>query len=199
VSGRAVARGGAVAAAVAVLCAGCGGKSAPPAPTFAGTALPAGTVAPNFILHDQNGRTISLVSQRGHDTVVTFLYTRCPDVCPIIAGTLNQAIRSPAGRRAGLTVLAVSVDPARDTPAAARRYVHERGLSPAFHYLVGTRAQLAPVWAAYHVQAVSGPKGTITHGTWEIVVDPQGHERVIEGAPFKASDVVHDVTALENG
>jgi protein SCO1/2 len=164
--------------------------------TFDGAALPTSPQAPDFTLHDASGHAVSLAAQRGHYTVVTFLYTHCPDVCPIIASTLNGALKSAVGKRAGLTVLAVSVDPKRDTPAAVERYAHERGLVSAFHYLVGTRAQLAPVWSAYHVEAVSGPKGTITHGTWEIIVDPKGRERVIEGAPFRTSDVVHDVGAL---
>ena len=69
--------------------------------------------------HDQNGSRVTLAAQRGHWVIVTFLYTYCPDVCPVIAGNLNAALGAPPHAAAGLRVLSVSVDPARDTPAAA--------------------------------------------------------------------------------
>src|SRR5262245_41609611 len=109
--------------------AGCGGGSdaetSQPPVQFAGGTLAPPFPAPNFVLRDQRGRLVSMAEQRGHWAVVTFLYTHCPDVCPLIAANLNQAIQTPAGRRAGLHVLAVSVDPARDTPAAVRRYARD--------------------------------------------------------------------------
>ena len=59
-------------------------------------------------------------SQRGRFTLVTFLYTNCPDVCPLIAEHLNTALRQLGTTRADTRVLAVSVDPNGDTPSAVR-------------------------------------------------------------------------------
>jgi protein SCO1 len=136
-------------------------------------------------------------AQRGHYVIVTFLYTRCPDVCPVIAGNLNRALQSRAARRSGLRVLAVSVDPRHDTAAAVRRYVRERRLLPSFRYLIGTRARLERVWRLYHVSALAGPKGTVTHSTFELLVDPEGRERIVYDSTVRAADVVHDLMRLE--
>ena len=181
-------------ALIAVLVvAGCGGSKAP---TFTGIPLNPTTPAPNFSLEDQNAHTVTVAAQRGHWLVVTFLYTHCPDVCPIIAGNLNKAIATPAGQKAGLRVLAVSVDPKRDTLAAVRAYVKARQLVPSFHFLIGTEAELSKVWHAYHVASQPGPKGTVTHSTFEILIDPTGVERLIYDSTITSAELSSDLGKL---
>jgi protein SCO1/2 len=173
--------------------AGCGGSKAP---QLAGTAVEPPVQAPNFALEDQSGRTVTVAAQRGHWLVVTFLYTHCPDVCPLIAAHLNQAIGTATGRRAELHVLAVSVDPARDTLTAVRRYVVTHRLAPSFRWAIGSRAQLEHVWRSYHVAAQPGPRGTISHSTFEILVDPQGRERAIYDSSITTSELTGDLAKL---
>src|SRR5437879_3286442 len=48
------------------------------------------TVAPDFHLKDQFGKPISLSQFRGEPVVLTFLYARCPVVCPLTAETLHK-------------------------------------------------------------------------------------------------------------
>jgi protein SCO1/2 len=174
-------------------CAGCGSAAKP---VFNGAELTPPAAAPNFALHDQDGRTVTVTGQRGHWAVVTFLYTKCPDVCPLIAASLNGALHSDEGKTAGLRVLAVSVDPARDTQAAVHHYAITHRLAPAFHFLTGTSSQLERVWASYHVAAQPGPRGSVTHSTFEILIDPQGHERLIYDATITTADLVGDLSKL---
>jgi protein SCO1 len=185
--------------ALLALCAGCGSGSAIRHPTsvYCGATLSPAIAAPDFSLPDQAGRQVSLASQRGHYVIVTFLYTHCPDVCPVIAGNLNVALKSPVARRAGLRVLAVSVDPERDTRVAAGRYVRERGLLPSFRYLTGARAQLRRVWKAFRIAVLAGPKGTVTHTAVELLIDPRGRELLSYGSDVRAAWVVHDLRLLE--
>src|SRR5712671_4846475 len=99
--------------AVAVL-AGCGGTSHPsatPASRFHGSLLDPPTPAAPIALHDQAGRLVRLSALRGNTVFVTFLYTHCPDVCPLIADNLNRVLRGLGPKRAATRVLAVSVDP----------------------------------------------------------------------------------------
>jgi protein SCO1/2 len=187
-------RRAALAVLLGLALAGCGGSAAPV--QLDGAEIDPQAPAPDFRLADQSGRRVTVAGQRGHWLVVTFLYTRCPDVCPLIAANLNGALRSAAGRRAGLRVFAVSVDPRRDTPAAVRAYVAEHRLVPAFHYLSGSAAELRPVWRAYHVAARPGPSGTVAHSSFELLVDPQGRLRVLYDATVKTAQVVHDLEAL---
>jgi protein SCO1/2 len=154
--------------------------------------------AHDFALRDQAGKLVRLSGLAGKYRIVTFLYTSCPDVCPLIAANLNQALRrlSPA-ERAKVRVLAVSVDPKGDTPRAVRRFVTEHRLLPQFRYLTGTRTQLAPVWRSYGI-AVQPAAATrvLAHSSWELLVVPDGQGRILYDAQVQAGQVVHDLRLL---
>ena len=186
-----------LAAAALLVVAGCGGakKQAAPTPSFRGATVVDPAAAPDFALRDQAGRLVRMSAQRGRYTLVTFLYTHCPDVCPLLAEHLNAALGQLG---AGTGVLAVSVDPKGDTAVTVRRFVALHRLVPRFHYLTGTATQLKPVWTAYHV--ASDPQhGTtaIAHSAYVLLVDPQGVERLVYDSNVKASDIVHDIDALK--
>ncbi len=181
------------------MAAGCGGSGADAQASYRGTVLPERPAAPSLALRDQHGRTVTLAGQRGRWVLVTFLYTYCPDVCPVIAGNLNAALRSAPARRAGLRVFSVSVDPARDTPAAVRRYARQHRLAPSFLWLLGTRAELRKVWDAYRIAVLPGAKGTITHSAPSLLIDPEGRERLVYDSTVQTADVVHDLDRLAEG
>jgi protein SCO1/2 len=181
---------------VAIAAAGCGGGSE--AVSYRGAELPERPVATGFTLRDENGKLVTLSGLRGNWVLLTFLYTWCPDVCPVIAGNLNAALRTPVAKRMGLRVLSVSVDPARDTPAAVRTYVRDHRLLPTFRWLLGTRAELARVWDAYDIAVLPGPKKTVSHSAIQILIDPEGHERLFYDAEVQTADVVADLRTLED-
>jgi protein SCO1/2 len=183
--------------ALVVVCAGCGGAKAPSQASFRGTLVTPSPAAPAFTLDDQAGRAVRMAGEQGHYVVVTFLYTHCPDVCPVIAGMLNGVLKTPVAKRGGLRVLAVSVDPKGDTPAAVTRFVRVHQLLPAFRYLTGTRAELQPVWNGFHVASTTGPSATVSHSAIEYLIDPQGRERLIYDSTVTTAAVVHDLTLLE--
>jgi protein SCO1 len=188
-------------ALVVLVLAGCGGgKAAAPAPkplAFAGSGLTPPVDTTPFALHDQDGKLVRWTDQRGRFAIVAFLYTHCPDVCPLIAANLNTALRklTPA-ERARTRVLAISVDPAGDTPAAVRRFVGQHRLVPQFRYLTGTRAQLRPVWRGWHVAVNPAKLDTVDHSAYELLVDPEGRGRVVYDAGVQWDDVVHDLRVL---
>jgi protein SCO1/2 len=179
--------------------AGCGGSNsgapaavAVPRSAYRGFEVKPPVRAPAFRLRDQAGRRIGPQSVRGHWLVIAFLYTHCPDVCPLIANNLGVAQR----RVRDLRVLAVSVDPKRDTPTAVRRFIREHRLPAGFRFVTGSAAELAPVWKRYHVAAVPGPKATISHSAFELLVDRRGHERLLYDSKLRAADLLHDLRRL---
>jgi protein SCO1/2 len=111
--------------------------------------FPGAAQAPDFTLTDQDGRPYTLSAQRGHAVALFFGYAHCPDVCPTTLAALARAKRKLGTAGAGYDVVFVTVDPARDTPATLKRYVHL--FDPSFVGLTGTPAQLDPVYSAYHV------------------------------------------------
>ncbi len=189
--------------AAALLVAGCGTSPAariaePPAAkrTFAGAGLNPPRSAPAIALHDASGTPVTLAGQRGRYVLVTFLYTHCPDVCPLIASNLNAAVRALGAKRSDVRILAVSVDPKGDTPAAVRAFVKRMHLVPEFRYLIGSAAELRRAWAAWHVLSVKQSPGVVDHVAYTALVDPAGEERVLYGSDVHARDVVHDLRAL---
>src|SRR5206468_980554 len=78
-----------------------------------------GTPAPDFRLTDQFGKQVSLSQFRGKPMVLTFLFTHCPNVCPLTADKLHTTMLDLGSDAQRVAVLAVTTDPKRDTLASA--------------------------------------------------------------------------------
>jgi len=130
--------------------------------------------AADFRLRDQDGRTATMREYRGRTVVVTFMYSTCQDTCPLTAQQIRGAL-DELGPARQVPVLAISVDPQGDTPLHIKRFLLEQHVRGRMRYLVGTRAQLAPVWRAYGVQ----PQGQgYEHTASTVIVDGAGRQRV---------------------
>jgi len=189
---------------VVLVVAGCGSasESTPTitvAPTkFAGGELDPPRQTPDFTLHDQSGQEISMADQRGKLVLLTFLYTHCPDVCPLITQNLVQAVHMLGPDRDDVRILAVSVDPEGDTPKSVDAFAKAHHLPQQFHYLTGTRPELGKIWKAYDVAAVARDPELVDHTAYTMLIDRTGAGRVIYDSQVKAKDVVHDVKLLLN-
>ena len=164
-------------------------------PKLAGTELGA-TEAPDFTLTDGvTGRAVTLSAQRGQVVALTFLYTNCPDVCPLTAARFRAAQDALGPDAPKVTFIAISVDPDRDTPQAVQDFSAAHGLSASWHYLVGGRAQLSPVWAAYGIGVQAGD-AAVTHNDAVYLIDKTGRERVLLHSEDLAAALVPDLRAL---
>jgi protein SCO1/2 len=173
---------------------GCG--SAEQHPHFAGGVLEHPAPPPDFTLRDQRGRAVHLQALRGKVVLLTFLYTHCPDVCPITAANLNTALQRLGGERSRVVVLAVSVDPVGDTHASVLSFIRRHRLLPQFHYLTGRRATLERVWRMYNVVAVRRGPGDVDHTLYTLLVDRSGTGRVLFDVKATPAAVAHDVRQL---
>jgi protein SCO1 len=172
--------------------------SACAAPKLAGTELSA-TDAPDFTLTDGvSGRAVTLSAHRGQIVALTFLYTTCPDVCPLTATRFRSAQNELGADASRVTFIAVSVDPDRDTPSAVQVFSAAHGLASNWFYLVGGRAQLAPVWAAYGIGVQAGSTA-VAHNDAVYLIDARGKERVLLHSEDLAADLVNDLRALLRG
>ncbi len=155
------------------------------------------TPAPNFLLKDQFGNSISLVQFKGKPVVLTFLYTHCPDVCPLTAEKLHATMQGLGSNAQQVAVLAVSMDPKGDTAAAAQNFSKVHKLGDYFHFLIGTHNELAPVWASYSVDAQAATSsGSVNHSSAIYVIDKQGRERVLLDTDFSSAQVTTDLKIL---
>jgi protein SCO1/2 len=165
---------------------------------FFGTlALPA-KPAPPIELRNYLGQPVTLSEYRGKAVLVTFLYTNCPDVCPLIASNLRVALNLLGAEASKVQVIAVSVDPRGDTPAAVAKFLRAHLMLGRMQYLVGSAAQLARTWAAWSVgsQREAGQPQLVAHSALVYGITASGKMRTIYAATFEPSQIAHDVPRL---
>jgi protein SCO1/2 len=151
------------AALVALLLAGpAGAEEAPPpchGPGSAASATSTDTApspdsasarveVPDVELVDQDGRAVRIRSllQSGKPVVVSFIFTTCTTVCPMLSSIVSR-VQEKLGDRLGAEVLLVSVtvDPGRDTPARLKAYATRHHARPGWTWLTGGRGQVEQV------------------------------------------------------
>jgi protein SCO1/2 len=171
---------------------GEGATETGPGARFEGARLPGGVRAPDFALTDQDGAPVSMRALRGETVIVTFLYTHCEDSCPPqaqqIKGALNELGRD-------VPALAIAVDPPNDTEQSARRFLAKARMTGRMDFVLGSRAELAPLWEAYAVQPQSRKA---EHQARIVLVDRRGMQRV--GYPLEQATperIAHDLRLLE--
>jgi protein SCO1 len=165
---------------------------------FRGAVIPAGKTAPDFTLRTEDGTHLRLSSERGRLVLITFLYTQCRDVCPLIAIGLDSIVRNLGKDARSVTILAISVDPKGDTPRAVRAYIRSHRLGREFHWLIGARTQLYPVWRAYNVGVSGENTDTVAHTAPVLLLDRRGRPRVYYQQPMSRRAIGHDLRVLLN-
>lgn len=176
----------------------------PRAPGLHGSVLPAALTerpAPAFRLADARGGVLDSRALRGRPYAVTFLYTRCPDVCPLLAQEIKAALQRMGPAAARITVVGISVDPRGDSPRAVRAWLRRQGLPDNFRYAVGSRRELAPVWRAYFTEPqIPDRPETSTHtaSVWLIGADGRPRAKYSAGAPVPIDDLAADLKTLAN-
>jgi protein SCO1/2 len=188
-----------------VLLGGSSGRTAsgragqsPPVSGFLGTLALPSKAAPPIALRNYLGQPVTLAQYRGRAVLVTFLYTHCPDVCPLIASNLGIALRRLGSRAARVQVIVVSVDPRGDTPAAVARFLRAHQVLGRMQYLIGSPAQLGRTWAAWGVgsQREAGRPDLVAHSALVYGVSASGRMTTVYPSSFEPGDLVHDVPKL---
>jgi protein SCO1/2 len=129
--------------------------------------------------------------------LVTFIYTHCPDVCPLIVSNLHNTLALLGPRSSEVRVIAVSVDPKGDTPRAIAEFLAARGMTGKMDYLVADRSALIPVWHDWGIDA-STPDANelVNHSAMVYGISATGKVMTIYPANFKPPQLAHDVTVL---
>jgi protein SCO1 len=115
--------------------------------------IPPREEARDFRLRDESGQWRTLADARGDVVILLWLYSGCWDLCPAQAAGVMQAVQK-VGK--GVTVYSVSVDPVGDTPRRVSDWLAVRGWENGrFHWLIGSRRELAPIWTDYGIVPVN--------------------------------------------
>jgi len=157
------------------------------------------TPAPSFVLVDQSGKAFHFNPATGKLLLVTFVYTTCPDVCPLFTAKLASIQRTlEEEKRDDYLLLTITTDPARDTPAKMKAYAQAFHADfQRWHFLSGNREALAQVWKDFGVTVKDLGNGQIQHTNLTTLIDPQGVRRVdYYGDKWQEKEILKDLARL---
>jgi protein SCO1/2 len=163
--------------------------------------LPTIGAAPAFALTSQNGAEVTLASLRGKVVAVAFIYTSCPDICPMLTDKMAR-VQDKLGPDFGSKIAFVSIttDPERDTPEVLKGYAEAFGANPAgWSFLTGEPARVLDVAHRYGVAVAKAADGGVDHTLLTTLIDREGTMRVqYLGYRFDEEEFRHDLQSLVN-
>jgi protein SCO1 len=178
-----------------------GVQQSPPGGGFFGTLAIPTKQAPPIKLHNYVGQPVTLAQYRGKAVLVTFLYTHCPDVCPLIASNLRVALNMLGSQASHAQVIAISVDPRGDTPAGVAAFLQAHEMTGKMQYLIGSPSQLSRIWSAWNVGSTQevGQPDRVAHSALVYGITASGTLKTLYPASFEPSEIAHDVRKLLAG
>jgi protein SCO1 len=159
------------------------------------------TAVPEFTLVDQNGKSFRFANARGKIVLATFVFTTCPDVCPLLTAkfaTIQRTLREK--KIDDYLLLSITTDPARDTTAALKSY-GEQFKADFNHwlFLTGSDKDLAKVWQEFGVTVRKTADGQIQHTALTTLIDRRGIRRVdYYTDKWEEKEILKDMASLDS-
>ncbi|HEX2230000.1 MAG TPA: SCO family protein [Candidatus Binatia bacterium] len=163
----------------------------------------------NASLIDQTGKKFQLNDAKGKVVIATFVYTKCPDVCPLFTAKFASIQRTLEGAEKGrkpnndkqsvdYLLLTITTDPEYDTPAQLKSYAYH--FKPDFSrwlFLTGPKEELAKVWADFGVHVRKAADGHVQHTALTTLIDRRGVRRVdYYGDKWQEKELLRDLFSL---
>ncbi len=153
---------------------------------------------PPLTLEDSTGKKFDIAEHKGKVVLLTWLYVKCPDICPLIVSNLKVAQTKLGDKAKDVVIVAVSTDPERDTPKAVNKFIGGRGMTGRMQYLVGDKNALGRTWENWGIvaeRAAANPE-LIEHSSPIYGISASGKITTLYPANFKPDQIVHDVPLL---
>jgi len=150
-------------------------------------ALPDLGTIPEMALVDQNGEPFDRSGLVGRTSIVDFVYTRCPAICPLLSQKMAILQDRYDGAGDDIQLVSISVDPEHDTPDVLRDYSGRYGADPSrWRFLTGDADEVNRVVVRGFRQAMGEPQETpagidVMHSNHFVLVDRTGTIRGFYG------------------
>ncbi len=157
--------------------------------------------APDFVLVDLKGERVSLKELQGKIKIINFIYTSCPDACPIVTerlSRLQEALRKEKLLGGRVEIISISIDPTRDTEKQLKRYADRfKANRDSWLFLRGTQEQTKKILSDYDIWLKKLDDGTIDHVMRVYLVDGKDRIREIYNLAFLQPElVVRDIEMI---
>jgi protein SCO1/2 len=164
--------------------------------------LPVIDRAPSFMMSDMYDKNVSLRDSDGKVRLVSFHYTRCPDVCQATNFNLiriQQKLKEQGILGNQAILMTITFDPKRDTGEVLQKYTEVRNIKPdGWLFLHGTPQQTKHVLDGFRVFAEEQANGLFMHSNQLFLVDGNENVRAIYkmGTSMDNDQIVKDINNL---
>lgn len=145
----------------------------------------------------------------GEIVVLGYIYTHCPDVCPMTTANMNR-VRQQLGAPDDVQFVTVTFDPLRDTPAVMKRYSETWGVGDTdWMFLTGdtttVNALMRRVGVRHRITDTTTTSDgeevyLISHSDLITLIDRRGRIRQhYSGSRTPPEILVEDINKLRNG
>jgi cytochrome oxidase Cu insertion factor (SCO1/SenC/PrrC family) len=145
-------------------------------------------------LVDMNGRA---VETRHGETIIAFIYTRCPDpqMCPLVTAKFARLARLTAGTP--IRLLEVTLDPGYDTPQVLRRYGRAAGADGVRWTLATGQPEALAAFAGRAGLYVDRPRPGLVLHTEAVLIARDGIvEANVPGNAWSADEIAAEARAI---
>lgn len=159
---------------------------------------------PAFALRNYGGELVRARDLRGKVVLVTFLDSQCDESCPVITSQIAHTLDALAPQdRVGVVAVAISTDPAEDTPTSVREFLRKTHALGRLLYLGGGQpvARLRPVWKSFYILSSHESGRDTLHSAPVRIYDRSGVwvTTLHPGADLTQESLAHDIRVALNG
>ncbi len=161
--------------------------------------LPVFWPAPRYALTDQSGRPFGSADLQGRAALISFVYTHCPDTCPLLTANMAQVqgkLRNQGLLGSMVQLVSITVDPRRDTVPILNEYAARYAADPdAWRFLSGEPEAVYQVLWGFKLNTVEVARAfegadIVPHSTRFAVVDSEGQVRALLPGDETAPDEI---------
>ena len=138
---------------------------------------------------DAGSRPVAWSSLHGQPRVVSMFYTNCHLMCPLIIENAKSAQKQlSAAERKKLGIVMLSLDPARDTPAAMREVAQRHRVPQGWQFLTPDNNDVRAIASVLDVRYRFRDDGSINHTSVLVLLDAEGRVRARSEVTGAAAD-----------
>jgi protein SCO1 len=162
----------------------------------------------NYTLINSDGSVVNFPGDyRGKTIVIGFIYTHCPDICPMTTHNIDL-VKQELDKRGvkDVTYVDISFDPNRDTPSVLKEYADIRGINTnQFHFLTGNENTIKSLLKDCNIYAIPGDTTIVGKDTAYFfihtdrisVMGPDGKIRAeYKGSTANREELIKDINRI---
>jgi protein SCO1 len=162
----------------------------------------------NYTLINSDGSVVNFPGDfRGKTVVIGFIYTHCPDICPMTTHNIDL-VKQELDKKGvkDVTYVDISFDPNRDTPSVLKEYADIRGINTnQFHFLTGNENTIKSLLKDCNIYAIPGDTTIVGKDTAYFfihtdrisVMGPDGKIRAeYKGSTANREELIKDINRI---